>query len=42
MPWKIAVSLVALAPFAALWLAFAVYEMRRTFAQVRAPRGARP
>lgn len=39
MPWKTAATLIALSPFAALWLAFAAAETARAFASIREKEG---
>jgi hypothetical protein len=35
MPWKTTATLIALSPFATLWLAFTLAETRRALAVVR-------
>jgi hypothetical protein len=41
MTWKTTATLIALAPFALLWLAFAAVETRRALAAVRVKGGRR-
>lgn len=39
MPWKTAATLVALAPFATLWLAFTAVEVRHDLAAIHVKGG---
>lgn len=40
MDWKTTATLIALAPFAGVWTAFAIYEAARVLVAIRA-KGAR-